>query len=103
MRNLSFCIVILLSISATAQDGVLQFVFTSDIHYGITRSHFRGADSVSAVVVNRAMIAAINQLPNKSLPDDGGVAAGEPIGHIDGIVITGDLANRQEMGVQPAT
>jgi hypothetical protein len=76
MRHFSLCVVLLVSISATAQDSVLQFVFTSDVHYGITRSHFRGADSVSAVVVNRAMIAAINCLPASRLPADGGVGAG---------------------------
>ena len=90
------------AISASAQDSVLQFVFTSDVHYGISRAHFRGADNVNAVTVNRAMIAAINRLPGIILPRDGGIASGAAIGHIDGILITGDIANRQEAGVQPA-
>src|ERR1700744_5921828 len=99
-----FCLLlfILLALSAAAQDSVLQFVFTSDVHYGITRSHFRGADSVSAIAVNRAMIAAINRLPGRTLPQDSGVGSGKTIGHIDGILITGDIANRQETGIQPA-
>src|SRR5262249_1035322 len=56
-----------------------------------------------ATVVNRAMIAAINKLPGGKLPEDGGVSAGEVVDHIDGILITGDIANRQEAGVQPAS
>jgi hypothetical protein len=99
---LSLFLYLLLSVPAAAQDSVLQFVFTSDVHYGITRAHFRGADKVSAVTVNRAMIAAINRLPARMLPQDGGVSSGKTIGHIDGILITGDIANRQETGIQPA-
>ncbi|TDX02110.1 metallophosphoesterase family protein [Dinghuibacter silviterrae] len=95
-------IFILLTLSGSAQNGVLQFVFTSDVHYGITRHHFRGADDVPSTVVNRAMIAAINQLPSGSIPEDGGVGAGQAIGHIDAILITGDIANREEKGVQSA-
>src|SRR5258708_6593439 len=99
-RSFTLCFLCLLlilqtAISAEAQDSVLQFVLTSDVHYGITRAHFRGADSVNAIVVNRAMIAAINRLPGLTLPADGGLGSGGRIGHIDGILITGDIANRQ--------
>ena len=93
---------ILVAHSVVAQNNVLQFVFTSDVHYGITRAHFRDQDSVPSTVVNRAMIAAINRLPEDRLPQDGGVGSGETIGHLDGILITGDIANRQEHGIQPA-
>jgi Calcineurin-like phosphoesterase len=48
------------------------------------------------------MIEAINRLPEDRLPQDGGAASGERIGHLDGILITGDIANRQERGIQPA-
>ncbi|SMG63023.1 [weak similarity to] metallophosphoesterase, partial [methanotrophic bacterial endosymbiont of Bathymodiolus sp.] len=95
-------IFILLAYTGAAQDTVLQFVFTSDVHYGITRAHFRGADKVPSTVVNRAMIAAINRLPVSSIPRDKGAGAGQPIGHLDGILITGDIANREENGIQPA-
>jgi hypothetical protein len=105
-RSRIFCflpvILSLRALSGVAQDSVLQFVFTSDVHYGITRTHFRGADSVASTVVNRAMIAAINRLPGDPLPQDGGVGSGEKIGHLDGILITGDIANREETGIQPA-
>jgi hypothetical protein len=48
------------------------------------------------------MIAAINRLPHAKLPHDGGVGEDKSITHIDGILITGDIANRQETGIQPA-
>jgi Calcineurin-like phosphoesterase len=86
----------------TAPDSLLQFVFTSDLHYGITRPHFRGADSVPSTIVNSAMIAAINRLPGSMVPKDGGAGSGQGIGHLDGILITGDIANREEIGIQPA-
>jgi hypothetical protein len=86
----------------TSPDSLLQFVFTSDLHYGITRPHFRGADSVPSTMVNRAMIAAINRLPGSMVPKDGGSGSGQEIGHLDGILITGDIANREEIGIQPA-
>lgn len=85
-----------------AQDSVLQFVFISDVHYGITRAHFRGADSVPSTVVNQAMIAVINRLPALVIPPDGGVGSGRTIDAIDAILITGDIANREETGIQSA-
>jgi hypothetical protein len=98
-----FSISLLLAAAACrAQDGVLQLVFTSDVHYGITRPHFRGADSVPAAVVNQAMIETINRLPRLAMPRDSGVGAGHTIGDLDGIVITGDIANREESGIQCA-
>ncbi|KAI9431062.1 Ser/Thr phosphatase family protein [Russula earlei] len=95
-------ILLLPVVKTRAQDGVLQFILTSDVHYGITRPHFRGADSVSAVIVNEAMITAMNRLPQLALPDDGGIGAGKKINAIDGLMITGDIANRQEVGIQNA-
>lgn len=101
-RFLSPIILVLIAYSGAAQDSLLQFVFTSDVHYGITRAHFRGADSVPSTVVNRAMIAAMNRLPGTATPDDNGAGGGRLIGHLDGILITGDIANREETGIQPA-
>ncbi|HEV2480003.1 MAG TPA: metallophosphoesterase [Puia sp.] len=102
MRNVLFFCFVLSALSGAAQDSLLQFVFTSDVHYGITRQHFRGADKVPSTRVNRAMIAAINKLPGLTLPDDGGAGAGVKIRELDGILITGDIANREEKGIQPA-
>jgi hypothetical protein len=90
------------ALTGRSQDGVLQFILTSDVHYGITRPHFRGAESVSAVVVNEAMIAVFNQLPKMVIPNDNGVGSGKMINHIDALAITGDIANRQEVGIQSA-
>ena len=82
--------------------AILQFVFTSDAHYGITRSEFRGATNVDAHIVNAAMVDKINSLTQLSLPTDSGVNQGQPVGPIDFIVEGGDIANRMEVPVQPA-
>lgn len=103
MRPTLFVLSLLFAtLSCAAQDSVLHFVFTSDVHYGITRKHFRGEDSVPSYVVNRALIGAINELPGDKLPEDGGAGAGQAITHLDGVLITGDIANREEKGIQPA-
>lgn len=92
----------LLASAGRAQDSVIHIALTSDVHYGITRPHFRGADSVPATLVNQAMIAAIDRLPGQHLPNDSGVAAGGTAAAIDALVITGDIANRGEKGIQSA-
>jgi len=102
IRSVITFAVTLLALSVRAQNGVLQFVLTSDVHYGITRTHFRGGDSVPATVVNQAMIAAINRLPRRTIPRDSGVGSGTMISDLDAIVITGDIANREEAGIQCA-
>ncbi len=85
----------------------VQFVFTSDAHYGITRPTFRGRTNVDAHDVNMAIVTAINSLAGTTLPNDGGVGAAEPIGAFDFLVETGDIANRMELDngrqVQSAT
>jgi hypothetical protein len=88
-----------------ASSATVQFVYTSDSHYGVTRPSFRGRQDVDAHVVNKAMVAQINALAGATLPDDGGVMAGRKIGGIDFLVNSGDIANRQESSrsVQSAT
>ena len=83
-------------------EGPFHVVFTSDAHFGLQRPHFRGSDSVDAVVVNTALMAAVNRLPTLALPADGGVGAGASIGRIEALIEGGDIANRAEGGVQPA-
>src|SRR5262245_15662677 len=83
----------------------IQFVFTSDSHYGITRPEFRGSRNVSAGVVNAALVRRMNQLPTSSFPRDGGLRAAMPVGAIDFVVDSGDIVNREELlqaPVQPA-
>ena len=63
-----------------APPAAVRFVFTSDAHYGVTRSHFRGHDRVDAHVVNAALVEAINQL-----------------GPLDFVAQGGDIANREEV------
>jgi hypothetical protein len=86
-----------LSTSARADPGDVTFVLTSDVHFGITRPRFRGQTFVNAVIVNAALVDSLNALPGQSLPADGGLRAGEAIGPIDFVAITGDLANREEL------
>ena len=74
----------------------VQFVFTSDAHYGLTRATFQGATNVNSHIVNAAMVAKMNSLPDLTLPSDGGLNAGQKIGSVDYILEGGDIANRME-------
>ncbi len=96
---LLFCI----SGSLVAQKHNLQFIFCSDVHFGLTRASFRNTPNAPAVAVNAAMIEQMNKLPNTHLPLDGGIGSGEKVGSIEGVMITGDICNRQEAEVQSAT
>jgi predicted MPP superfamily phosphohydrolase len=80
----------------------LNIVFTSDAHFGITRKAFMGDTNVNAIIVNAAMIKKINKLPGLMLPNDHGVEAGKPIGAVDYVIETGDIANRMEVPIQSA-
>jgi predicted MPP superfamily phosphohydrolase len=83
--------------------ATVQFVFTSDAHYGITRASFQGAANVDAHTVNAAMIAKMNTLPDLILPDDGGVNAGKKISTVDYVMEAGDIANRMEVSATAQT
>ncbi|HEX3730271.1 MAG TPA: metallophosphoesterase [Opitutaceae bacterium] len=103
------CRALLLALAAgtasAAATPTVTFVFTSDVHFGIARGKFRGAQYVDATIINAAEVQKINTLPGTALPQDGGLRAGEKIGAVDFVVITGDLANRQELypiHIQPA-
>jgi len=74
----------------------INMIYTSDSHYGITRANFQGATSVNSQVVNAALVAKINGMPSVILPNDNGISAGKPVGTIDFVINTGDIANRQE-------
>lgn len=78
--------------------STVQFVFTSDAHYGLTRPAFRGAANVDAHIVNAALVAQINALPKMRFPNDGGVRAGELVGPLDFVAEGGDIVNREETG-----
>src|ERR1035437_2453903 len=86
-----------------AQSGTItQFVYTSDLHYGVVRT-FQGKEKVEATTVNKAMIQQRNTLPTVTFPNDGGVNANKKVGSINYMIITGDIANRQQGGIQSAT
>jgi len=80
-----------------AQQARIQFVFTSDLHYGITRSAFRGNSDVDSQVVNQALVAQINRVPETVFPSDGGNGADQLVGSFDFMAIGGDVANRAEV------
>jgi hypothetical protein len=95
-----FSLLLFLPASAMSQ---IQIVFTSDVHYGITRPAFQGDTNVPSWRVNLKLIEKVNGLPSLLLPADHGVSAGQKISAIDYIMISGDIANRMENGVQSAT
>ena len=99
LRALAFLVVATLGTAALVhgQSDDIQFVFTSDAHYGLTRAAFQGHTDVSAHVVNRAMIGRINTLPALKFPKDGGLKGAGPIGAIDFVAEGGDIANREEI------
>ena len=91
-------------VNAQAKDSthILQFIFTSDAHYGIERTSFRGKQAVDGHIVNAALIQEINSLPSVIFPADNGVAAGQKAGNVDFIIEGGDIANRMEIPHQSA-
>lgn len=93
---LSLTLSLLTSRAATAPSAIVQFVFTSDSHLGLTKRIFRGAENVSAAAVNAALVAAINALPTAAIPTDGGISGGTDVGPIDFVANAGDIANRAE-------
>jgi hypothetical protein len=74
-----------LAVSARAEK--INFIFTSDLHYGITRN-FHGA-TADAQTVNEAMIDQMNALPQVELPNGEG-----KVGTVEFVAITGDITNR---------
>jgi len=100
------CLVLLLLVSnfanAKDKDSIINFIFTSDVHFGLIKDHFRGKENISARDVDMAMMQVMNTLSKSKLPADKGVLENKVIGGIDALVITGDIANRMEKGVQSA-
>ena len=82
--------------------SVINIVFTSDAHYGITRAKFRGDTNVAGYRINAAMVNQVNSLPYLTLPADSGLNAGKTIGGIDYLIEGGDIANRMEIPIQSA-
>ncbi len=87
---------------AKKHSNIVQIIFTSDAHYGITRKAFRGQNDVTGHVVNAALVKEINTVPYSVLPNDGGINAGKKVRGIDYVVEGGDIANRMEIPNQSA-
>ncbi len=101
---------VLAGLGAARRDSsgsTIQFVFTSDAHYGLTRTSFRGESQATAATVNASLIASVNTLRDVRLPMDSGLRAGEKVGGLDFLVEGGDIANREEEtndgAIQPAS
>src|ERR1700756_1133416 len=103
-RIACYLIVLFLPVFAFSQEkaNIINIVFTSDAHYGITREKFRGDTGVTGHIVNAAMIKQINTLPGLTLPEDDGISAGEKVSAIDYFIETGDISNRMEYPIQTA-
>jgi len=112
MRSLLFAGLLLLSACSHAAaspspisprpDTIIQIIYTSDVHFGITRPAFDGDSNVRSEVVNARLVSTMNALPSLPLPPDKGVNAGQKVGPVDYIMISGDIANRQEVPIQSA-
>ena len=74
----------------TAGADSIQFIFTSDAHYGLRRTEFRGQTNVDSQTVNRAMVARMNGLPHEVGPIDSIVEGG--------VRAVSDSAGRAVMG-----
>ena len=55
-----------------------------------------GVDYFDANTINQALLASLNQISTLTFPADGGVNAGQAVGGIDLLAVTGDMANRYE-------
>lgn len=89
-------LLLLMSLLVPARTELVQFVYTSDQHYGITCKTLRGLDKVSSREVNAAMVQVINTLPGTSLPEDGGIRAGRPVQWADVMISAGDITDCME-------
>jgi hypothetical protein len=104
MKKIHLTIIIcLFCIGIFAQQNINHFIFTSDLHYGLIKDKFRNQFNVSATTVNLAMVNEMNKLPYSILPKDKGVAANDSIKNIQAVIVTGDIANRQEKDIPSAS
>ena len=88
--------------SAATATPLTTIVYTSDVHYGIKKTAFSGMSS--AQQVNGAMITEMNRLQsaNVVLPNDNGVKAGQLVGGVDFVALTGDTVNRSDGNIYPS-
>ncbi len=99
-----FACVLALSLGAVAASEV-NFIYTSDAHYGIPRATFQGGTNIDAQPVNQAMVAQMKKFmadPGVALPGDGGFKSGATLKAIDFLVETGDISNRFDSSKTPA-
>ena len=56
-------------ITPIVANNIVQFVFTSDQHYGLTKTAFQGATNVDARIVNAALVGKLNALSTSTFPN----------------------------------
>jgi len=95
-KHISFFTIISLIFVVSVHGQVINIVYTSDAHYGITRPKFRGDTNVPGYRVNAAMINQMNTVPSLILPN------GQTVGAVDYVIQSGDIANRMEIPIQSA-
>ncbi len=90
------------------QAADVQFIITSDVHFGhirtaaIADTNNPGTTTKDAVLVNRMMVQSLNKMSDLTMPNDGGVGAGLKVGPVDFVAVTGDIATRFEATGQAA-
>lgn len=99
----AFAFILFLSQPLQAQDSILQIIFTSDLHYGLTKDNFKNNKNFTAEWVNKAMVQEMNKLTGTFLPNDLGVQSNKQLTNFNALIITGDIGNRQEAPIQSAT
>ncbi|WP_204279111.1 hypothetical protein, partial [Klebsiella aerogenes] len=55
--------------TVATNSNLVQFVFTSDPHYGLTKISFQGASNVDASIVNGVLVNKLNALNGVTLPN----------------------------------
>jgi len=98
-----FILVFSLNANSQINDSIFNFVFTSDVHFGLIKEDFRGQKKIPAINVNEQQVNAMNSLTSTIFPLDNGVSSNDSIHFVDAVVITGDITNRMEIGIQSAT
>ncbi len=84
--------------TGTVADGTVTWAYdkTTDVGNVAAPITIGGVDYFDANTINQALLASLNQVSTLTFPSDGGVHAGQAVGGIDLLAVTGDMANRYE-------
>ena len=84
--------------TGTVVDGTVTWTYDKSTDVGNIAAPVTigGVDYFDANTINQALLASLNQVSALTYPNDGGVNAGQVVGGIDMLAVTGDMANRYE-------